>query len=140
MNFFNPFNQILFPDRNKEYYAVVIKESNRVINILDSEYDLSFFDINKVIIKKTDLKTLFIHNLVHDLKMSKTEAIIWAYGYFERINIDFVLKHFNCKCLNDLKKIYNDDPALFKFKISKLLNFNMEDFDKEFKLKDLNEN
>ena len=139
MGLFNPLNQALFTDRNKEYYAIVAKDSNRVLNVIESKSDLTFYDSNKVELKRTDLITLFIHDLLFHHKMTKTEAIIWAYGFFERVNIDFVLKHFNCSDLKELRTIYYKDPALFKFQISKLLNFDMDDFDKEFIFKDINE-
>lgn len=139
MGMFNPLNQGLFPDREKEYFAVVTKDSDRVLNVLESKIDFHFFDKNKVNFKITNLITLYIHELLFHNNMSKTEAVIWAYGYLERIDLNVVLEHFNCKDVRELKIEYSKDPSLFKFRISKLLNFDMDDFDKEFIMKDINE-
>ncbi len=139
MGLFSPLNQVIVPDRNKEYYAVVTKDSNRVLNVSESKLDLTFYNQSKVVLKKSNLITLFINDLLNHSNITKIEAVIWAHAFFERVNIDFVLKHFNCDDIKELRKEYYKDPALFKFRISKLLNFDMDDFDKEFIFKDVNE-
>ena len=139
MGLFSPLNQAIVLDRNKEYYAVVTKETNRVLNVSESKLDLSFYNQNKVSLKKSNLITLFDIDLLNHNNMTKTEAIIWAHVFFERVNINVVLDHFNCEDIKDIRKLYYKDPALFKFRISKLLNFDMDDFDKEFIFKDVNE-
>ena len=93
MGLFSPLNQAIVLDRNKEYYAVVTKETNRVLNVSESKFDLSFYNQNKVSLKKSNLITLFVIDLLNHNNMSKTEAIIWAHVFFERVNINVVLDH-----------------------------------------------
>ena len=139
--FINPINQILFPDKRENFYVIINKASKKIIAVLDNDNDINNFDFKNVDIIKTDLITIFINDILyHNKNMTKVEAVIWAYGYFERISLESVLKHFECIDLTCLRAVYYKDPALFKYRMATYLNFDPNLFDKNYSLEELNEN
>ena len=133
----NPLNQTLITDKYKTYNVIIAKNTNKILLITENQNDINNFNLEKVKMVKADLLTIMINDILyHYDNISKIEAVIFAYGYFERISLKKVLDYFGSSDITSLRTLYYKDPALFKYRMASLLNFELKDFEKEYKLGD----